>query len=82
MQTWTDYKCSLKKKAANIKKSQNGTGGGPAFETSLSTLEQRALSVLGKTFYAGCGTEERGVSKYSCASWAGFIRNNYISIKC
>ncbi|CAH1101479.1 unnamed protein product [Psylliodes chrysocephalus] len=60
--TWTDYKCNLKKKASEIKNAQEGTGGGPELKKQLSNMEMRVLSLLGNTFYEGCGTPERGLN--------------------
>lgn len=61
-QTWTDYKTNLKKKASEIKRHREGTGGGPEFKKKLTDLELRVLGILGKTFYEGCTVRELGVS--------------------
>ncbi|CAG9764439.1 unnamed protein product [Ceutorhynchus assimilis] len=50
MKTWTDFKCNLKRKAADIKKEQNKTGGGPSTSKALNEFEERALQLLGSTF--------------------------------
>lgn len=55
---------NLKKKAAGIKRCQEATGGGPELNIKLSDIESRVLSLLGNTFYAGCGVQEHGVSLY------------------
>ncbi|KAF5269895.1 hypothetical protein FQR65_LT05694 [Abscondita terminalis] len=59
--TWADFKSNLKKKAAEINRLRAQTGGGPPTEKILSDLEQRLLSLLGESFYAGCKTKELGV---------------------
>lgn len=62
-QTWTDYKTNVKKKAAELKRYQEGTGGGPfQNKRKLTDLEERVISILGKTSYVGCGVLEYGVS--------------------
>lgn len=53
---------NLKKKASEIKRQQEATGGGPMMIKNLSKVELRALSLLGQTFFAGCGVKEQGVS--------------------
>lgn len=63
---------NLKKKAAEIKRSQEATGGGPQLQKNLSDIETRVLSLLGNTFYAGCGVEEQGVSYI-------YFHNEYIN---
>lgn len=42
-------------------KEQNKTGGGQCPTKSLSKVEIKILNLLGKTFFEGCGTEEKGV---------------------
>lgn len=37
-----------------------GTGGGPAQASPLSDTEERALRILGETFFKGSGVEELG----------------------
>ncbi|XP_050298618.1 uncharacterized protein LOC126737669 isoform X4 [Anthonomus grandis grandis] len=36
------------------------TGGGPAYPDMLSDTDQRVILILGKTFFEGCGVEEKG----------------------
>ncbi|KAK5648002.1 hypothetical protein RI129_002894 [Pyrocoelia pectoralis] len=58
--TWTDFKYNLKKKAAAIKKDQTETGGGPPQSNRFNSYEERALGILGKTFFEGVNVEELG----------------------
>lgn len=60
--TWSDFKCGLKKKAAEISRMQRITGGGPPFEKKLTEVEMKLLAILGETFYKGCNVPEQGVS--------------------
>ncbi|CAH1104567.1 unnamed protein product [Psylliodes chrysocephalus] len=57
--TWTDYKCSLKRKVTEIKRAQEDTSGGPEMKKQLNNLEMRILSALGNNFYESCGIQER-----------------------
>lgn len=63
LQTWSDYKGNLKKRAAEIKRNQQATGGGPPIK-ELTELEKKILDILGQTFFMGVGVEERGVRTY------------------
>ncbi|XP_050316154.1 uncharacterized protein LOC126750555 [Anthonomus grandis grandis] len=58
--TWSDYKQGLKRRAADIKRERMKTGGGPAYPDMLSDTDQRVILILGKTFFEGCGVEEKG----------------------
>ncbi|XP_018577856.1 uncharacterized protein LOC108916137 isoform X2 [Anoplophora glabripennis] len=49
--TWTDFKQNLKKKAIEIKKDQQATGGGPSNSKKFTKHEERVLSILGSSFY-------------------------------
>nr|CAI5822119.1 unnamed protein product [Callosobruchus analis] len=59
--TWTDFKYLLKKKASINKRDIEATGGGPPQGGPLSEIEDRALHLLGATFYEGIGRPENGV---------------------
>nr|CAI5842467.1 unnamed protein product [Callosobruchus analis] len=58
--TWTEYKCVLKRKAADNKSNIDGKGGGPPRGSVLTALDQRVLSILGTSFYQGLGMPENG----------------------
>nr|CAI5859039.1 unnamed protein product [Callosobruchus analis] len=60
--TWADFKYLLKKKASINKRDIEATGGGPPQGGPLSEIENRALHLLGATFYEGIGRPENGVS--------------------
>ncbi|XP_018577855.1 uncharacterized protein LOC108916137 isoform X1 [Anoplophora glabripennis] len=59
--TWTDFKQNLKKKAIEIKKDQQATGGGPSNSKKFTKHEERVLSILGSSFYEGMGCSEVGL---------------------
>lgn len=61
MQTWSDIKYNLKKKASALKADITQTGGGPPIAKKFTDFEQRILQVLGKSFYEGVGSLEVGV---------------------
>uniref|UniRef100_A0A6P7F9Q4 Regulatory protein zeste n=1 Tax=Diabrotica virgifera virgifera TaxID=50390 RepID=A0A6P7F9Q4_DIAVI len=63
IKTWTDFKSALKKKAAEIKREQTGTGGGPPSGKQLTSYEERALKLLGNSFI-GLNMPEAGVSPF------------------
>ncbi|CAG9762527.1 unnamed protein product [Ceutorhynchus assimilis] len=67
MKTWTDFKCNLKRKAADIKKEQNKTGGGSSTSKALNEFEERALQLLGSTFI-GLQVGEVGLPSNSIAN--------------
>ncbi|CAH1981439.1 unnamed protein product [Acanthoscelides obtectus] len=48
--SWSDYKLNLKKKAAEIERSRNLTGGGPACSKTLNDFELKILEILGESF--------------------------------
>ncbi|CAG9814236.1 unnamed protein product [Phaedon cochleariae] len=60
--SWTDFKYLLKKKAGTIQVDIFKTGGGPSDTSPLSNFEQRALKILGESFYKGTGCSEVAVS--------------------
>ncbi|CAH1997241.1 unnamed protein product [Acanthoscelides obtectus] len=56
--SWSDYKLNLKKRAAEIERSRNLTGGGPACSKTLNDFELKILEILGESFFKGTGTQE------------------------
>lgn len=54
-----------KKKASEIRRAQQGTGGGPELEKILTDLELKILAILGTTFYEGVGVTEHGAVSLS-----------------
>lgn len=55
--------CTLKRKAAEIRKSQRITDGGPPVDKKLTDLVLRILDILGETFYKGSGVQDHGVGE-------------------
>ncbi|XP_054720376.1 uncharacterized protein LOC129230015 [Uloborus diversus] len=53
MRAWIDWKSSVKKKAAEIIKENNKTGGGSPSGKQLSELEARCAALLGRTAITG-----------------------------
>ncbi|XP_061519244.1 uncharacterized protein LOC133395022 [Anopheles gambiae] len=43
---WFDYKCAVKRKLRDNKKSLNATGGGPFAQKPLNDLEERVANFL------------------------------------
>lgn len=59
-----DWKSKTKTKCTKINIYSNKTGGGPAYTGALSNLEERLLSLMGKTAIDGDDVPEKGKLKY------------------
>lgn len=58
----TDWKSKVKIKASKLRCSLSKTGGGSSDTPSLTDLEEKLLSLMGKKCFEGDETEELGCS--------------------
>ncbi|KAK4882623.1 hypothetical protein RN001_005942 [Aquatica leii] len=54
--TWQDIKSRIKSKQASIKRYERGTGGGPPLKETITSVEEKVLSVINPTSIVGDGT--------------------------
>ncbi|KAL0879512.1 hypothetical protein ABMA27_003254 [Loxostege sticticalis] len=60
---WSDFKNGTKKKAAKLRNSMRGTGGGPALKICLTDLEQRVMAIIGEQAATGMQVPEVGFAE-------------------
>lgn len=53
LQSWQDWRSDVKAKSAKIKRSLNGTGGGPPTKIILTPLEEELMAFLGQVVAEG-----------------------------